>query len=202
MPDFSDYGERTTDDFPSKKRTAKLEAEIKKLKTTTSAVLQTITTTFSDSMDMNMQGHMVYEIAPLTTTIKPKKAGSRLQITMNVMCCPQMVHLFTLAIYVNDKTVVTGTKADKQNTHYADAVVPITKWESDTSLLYSCSKQISVKKPKNKKEVVVQVYAFYHKDIDATAKTAHLMINEAMKTPKGLAYTVVGSSTLTVEEVV
>jgi hypothetical protein len=28
------------------------------------------------------------------------------------------------------------------------------------------------------------------------------MINEAMKTPKGLAYTVVGSSTLTVEEVV
>jgi agmatine/peptidylarginine deiminase len=31
-----------------------------------------------------------------------------------------MVHLFTLAIYVNDKTVVTGTKADKQNTHYAD----------------------------------------------------------------------------------
>jgi hypothetical protein len=40
-------------------------------------------------------------------------------------------------------------------------------------------------KPKNKKEVVVQVYAFYHKDIDATAKTAHLMINEAMETPKG-----------------
>jgi hypothetical protein len=39
----------------------------------------------------------------------------------------------------------------------------------------------------------VQVYAFYHKDIDATEKTAHLMINEAMKTPKGLAYTVVGS---------
>jgi hypothetical protein len=29
-----------------------------------------------------------------------------------------------------------------------------------------------------------------------------LMINEAMKTPKGLAYTVVGSSTLTVQEVV
>jgi hypothetical protein len=51
--------------------TVKLEAEIKKIKTTTSAVLQTVTTTFSDSMDMNMQGHMVYEIAPLTTTIKP-----------------------------------------------------------------------------------------------------------------------------------
>jgi hypothetical protein len=33
-----------------------------------------------------------------------------------------MVHLFSLAIYVNDKTVVTGTKADKENTHYADAV--------------------------------------------------------------------------------
>jgi hypothetical protein len=46
--------------------------------------------------------------------------------------------------------------------------------------------------------VVVQVYAFYHKDIDATQKTARLMINEAIKTPKGLAYTVVGSSTLTI----
>jgi hypothetical protein len=39
-------------------------------------------------------------------------------------------------------------------------------------------------------------------DIDATEKTADLMINEAMKTPKGLEYTVVGSSTLTIEEVV
>jgi hypothetical protein len=46
------------------------------------------------------------------------------------------------------------------------------------------------------------INAFYHKDIDATQKTARLMINEAIKTPKGLAYTVVGSSTLTIEEVV
>jgi hypothetical protein len=36
---------------------------------TTSAVLQTVTTTFSDSMDMNMEGHMEYEVAPLTTTL-------------------------------------------------------------------------------------------------------------------------------------
>jgi hypothetical protein len=59
--------------------------------------------------------------------------------------------------------------------------VRITNIIVKNSLLYSCSKQISVKKPKNKKEVVVQVYAFYHKDIDATAKTAHLMINEAIR---------------------
>jgi hypothetical protein len=52
---------------------------------------------------------MVYEIAPLTTTIKPKKAGSRLQISMNVMCCAQMGHIFSFAIYVNDKTVVEIT---------------------------------------------------------------------------------------------
>jgi hypothetical protein len=32
-----------------------------------------------------------------------------------------MVHLFSLAIYVNDKTVVTGTKADKENTHYGSS---------------------------------------------------------------------------------
>jgi hypothetical protein len=198
MSDFSDFGERTTDSYLAKK----VEAEVKKLKTTTSAVLQTVTTTFSDSMDMNMQGHMVYEIAPLTTTIKPKKAESRLQISMNVMCCAQMGHIFSLAIYVNDKTVVTGTKADKENTVYADAMVPVPERTAETSLLYSCYKQISVKKPKNKKEVVVQVYAYYHKDIDATEKTAKLMINEAIKTPKGLSYTVVGSSTLTIEEVV
>jgi hypothetical protein len=42
---------------------------------------------------------------------------------------------------------------------------------AETSLLYSCCKQISVKKPKNKKEVVVQVYAYYHKDIDATLQS-------------------------------
>jgi hypothetical protein len=42
---------------------------VKKLKTTTSAVLQTVTTTFSDSMDMKMEGHIEYEVAPLTTTI-------------------------------------------------------------------------------------------------------------------------------------
>ena len=194
MSDFSDFGERTTDAFLAKK----VEAEVKKLKTTTSAVLQTVTTTFSDSMDMNMEGHMEYEVAPLTTTIKPKKAGSTLQINMNVMCCAQMSHLFSFVIYVNNKAVV----GDKENTRYVDAVAPITKWESDTSLLYSCCKQISVKNARNKKEVVVSVYAYYHKDIDATAKTAHLMINEAMKTPKGLEYTVVGSSTLTIEEVV
>jgi hypothetical protein len=34
MGNFSDYGEALTDDYPSKKRTDKLEAEIKKIKTT------------------------------------------------------------------------------------------------------------------------------------------------------------------------
>jgi hypothetical protein len=38
MSDFSDFGERTTDAFLAKK----VEAEVKKLKTTTSAVLQTV----------------------------------------------------------------------------------------------------------------------------------------------------------------
>jgi hypothetical protein len=49
LGNFSNYGEALTDDYPSKKRTDKLEAEVKKIKTTTSAVLQTVTTTFSDS---------------------------------------------------------------------------------------------------------------------------------------------------------
>jgi hypothetical protein len=55
---------------------------VKKIKTTTSAVLQTVTTTFSDSMDMNMQGHMVYEIAPLTTTIVSTPVGIAPVISM------------------------------------------------------------------------------------------------------------------------
>jgi hypothetical protein len=48
MSDFSDFGERTTDAFLAKK----VEAEVKKLKTTTSAVLQTVTTTFSESFEL------------------------------------------------------------------------------------------------------------------------------------------------------
>jgi hypothetical protein len=48
-----------------------------------------------------------------------------------------------------------------------------------TSLLNSCFKQISVKNAKNKKEVTIKVYARYHKDGDATEKTANMMINEA-----------------------
>jgi hypothetical protein len=44
MGNFSNYGEELTDDYLSKKRTDKLEAEVKKIKTTTSAVLQTVTT--------------------------------------------------------------------------------------------------------------------------------------------------------------
>jgi hypothetical protein len=58
---------------------------------------------------------------------------------MNVMCCPQMVHLFSLAIYVNDKMLV----ADKENTRYADAVVPITKWESDVRITNIIVKNIN-----------------------------------------------------------
>jgi hypothetical protein len=67
------------------------------------------------------------------------------------------------------------------NTVYADAMVPVPERTAETSLLYSCCKQISVKKPKNKKEVVVQVYAYYHKDIDickmTTANTPSIVKN-------------------------
>jgi hypothetical protein len=57
-------------------RTDKLEAEVKKIKTTTSAVLQTVTTTLSDSMDMNMQGHMVYEIGVKCSSARISPANS------------------------------------------------------------------------------------------------------------------------------
>jgi hypothetical protein len=60
-------------------------------------------------------------------------------------------------------------------------MVPVPHRWAQTSLLNSCFKQISVKNAKNKKEVTVKVYARYHKDGDATEKTANMMINEAKK---------------------
>jgi hypothetical protein len=43
-------------------------------------VLQSVSTTFSDPQSMDMEGHTLYQIAALETTIKPKKAGSTLVI--------------------------------------------------------------------------------------------------------------------------
>jgi hypothetical protein len=48
-----------------------------------------------------------------------KKAGSRLQISMNVMCCPQMVHLFSLVIYTNGLPLID----DKKNVIFVDVGV-------------------------------------------------------------------------------
>jgi hypothetical protein len=47
--------------------------------------------------------------AALETTIKPKKAGSTLIINMDVMCCADIGHIFSLVIDVNDKEVISDT---------------------------------------------------------------------------------------------
>jgi hypothetical protein len=52
---------------------------------------------------MDMEGNTLYQIAALETTIKPKKAGSTLVINMDVMCCADIGHIFSLVIDVNDK---------------------------------------------------------------------------------------------------
>jgi hypothetical protein len=54
-------------------------------------------------------GHTLYQIAALETTIKPKKAGSTLVINMDVMCCADIGHIFSLVIDVNDKEIVSDT---------------------------------------------------------------------------------------------
>jgi hypothetical protein len=54
-----------------------------------------------------------------------------LSISADIMCCAQMVHLFSLIIYVNGKPHRANTASEK----YIDATVPITKWESDTSTI-------------------------------------------------------------------
>jgi hypothetical protein len=181
-----------------KAETVKLEKEISEIKKTKSVVLQSVSTTFSDPQSMDMEGHTLYQIAALETTIKPKKAGSTLVINMDVMCCADIGHIFSLVIDVNDKEIVSDTTTKT----YVDAMVPVPDRWAQTSLLNSCFKQISVKNAKNKKDVTVKVYARYHKDGDATEKTANMMINEAKIKIKGLGYKIAGSSTLTVTEVV
>jgi hypothetical protein len=52
-----------------------------------SVVLQSVSTTFSDPQSMDMEGHTLYQIAALETTIKPKKAGSTLIINMDIVVC-------------------------------------------------------------------------------------------------------------------
>jgi hypothetical protein len=67
MENFSNYGEVTTDSYLAKK----VEAEVKKLKTTTSAVLQTVTTTFSDS-------NLLCAVYKFTKTLGVKCSSARI----------------------------------------------------------------------------------------------------------------------------
>jgi hypothetical protein len=73
----------------------------------------------------------------------------------DIMCCAQMVHLFSLIIYVNGKPHRANTASEK----YIDATVPITKWESDTSLLYSVVCNIKASHGNNTDKVTVTVMA-------------------------------------------
>jgi hypothetical protein len=41
--------------------------------------------------------------------LKPKKAGSTLIINMDVMCCADIGHIFSLVIDVNDKEIISDT---------------------------------------------------------------------------------------------
>jgi hypothetical protein len=60
---------------------------------------------------------------------------------MDVMCCADIGHIFSLVIDVNDKEIVSDTSTKT----YVDAMVPVPDRWAQTSLLNSCFKQISVK---------------------------------------------------------
>jgi hypothetical protein len=120
-----------------------------------------------------------------------------LSISADIMCCAALAHLFSFSIYVNGKPHRANTASEK----YIDAVVPIAKWTSDTSLLNSVICNIKASHGNNTDKVTVSVMAYYHKDVDATELTASLFINKAKVTIKGVASTLVGSSTLKVSEI-
>jgi hypothetical protein len=55
-------------------------------------------------------------------------------INMDVMCCADIGHIFSLVIDVNDKEVISDTSTKT----YVDAMVPVPDRWAQTSLLNSC----------------------------------------------------------------
>jgi hypothetical protein len=72
---------------------------------------------------------------------------------------------------------------------------------SSFSLALMFNANIKASHGNNTDKVTVSVMAYYHKDVDATELTASLFINKAKVTIKGVASTLVGSSTLKVSEI-
>jgi hypothetical protein len=163
----------------------------------TSGAIHSVETIFDDFLGMDLQGNIPVEIQGLRTEITPRSRTSRLSISADVMCCAQLAHLYSLIIYVNGKPHRANTASEK----YIDAIVPITKWTSDTSVLYSVVCNVKASHGNNTDKVTVTVMAYYHKDVDATELTASLFINKAKVSVKGVASVIVGSSTLTVSEI-
>jgi hypothetical protein len=188
MADFSNYGKVLTDDYLSKTRTDKLEAEVKKTE---------VETTFDDFLGMDLQGDTPVEIEGLRAEITPRSKTSTLSISTNIKCCAALGHIFSFSVYVNGKPHRGSTGSEK----YIDGVAPVTYRIADTSLLYPVICNIKASHGNNTNKVIVTVMAYYHKDIDATLPTASLFINKAKVGVKGVDSTLVGTSTLKVSEI-
>jgi hypothetical protein len=79
-------------------------------------------------------------------------------IVKNIAVSDIIFYLSFLIIYVNGKPHRANTGAEK----YIDAVVPITKWTSDTSVLYSVVCNVKASHGNNTDKVTVTVMAYYH----------------------------------------
>jgi hypothetical protein len=163
----------------------------------TSSTVHSVESSSGAHLSMDLEGNTPVEITALRTKITPKFSHSSLSISANIMACAQIGHIFSISIYINGAPYSPSTPSTK----HIDALVPVPTRGADESLLNSVFGEIKAIHGNNTDEVTVGVFVYYHKDVDATERTANVSINRAKITIKGVASTLVGTSVLKVTEI-
>ncbi len=159
--------------------------------------LQEVRRSYSAEKNMTMAGATSYNIPELEITMIPKSTTSKLLVSFDIKACAPLGHIFSFSIYINDSKVNEGGIT----VHNVDGVVPVPTTSGGESLLHSVVGSVETTHPANLASVSIRVYAWYHKDGDATLPSAILTLNRAKSNIKGLAYKLQGTSIMEVEEI-
>ena len=159
--------------------------------------LQEVRRSYSAEKNMTMAGATSYNIPELEITMIPKSTTSKLLVSFDIKACAPLGHIFSFSIYINDSKINEGGST----VHNVDGVVPVPTTSGGESLLHSVVGSVETTHPANLASVSIRVYAWYHKDGDATLPSAILTLNRAKSNIKGLAYKLQGTSIMEVEEI-
>ena len=159
--------------------------------------LQEVRRSYSAEKNMTMAGATSYNIPELEITMIPKSTTSKLLVSFDIKACAPLGHIFSFSIYINDSKINEGGIT----VHNVDGVVPVPTTSGGESLLHSVVGSVETTHPANLASVSIRVYAWYHKDGDATLPSAILTLNRAKSNIKGLAYKLQGTSIMEVEEI-